>query len=159
MGLVGWRGMFHSRPFFHIYSCAFFACMSFPFCLFFENLLTSGKCLDLFTMWTFWWKVIEFSEILHPIANLNSENSANVCTIYLMIQTAPDIAFDAVQECAIFWDLGECCKMSVCLWKSASIQPRTSLPKFLWNGVSPTGVALVELVGHPVEACAALCSH
>ena len=37
----------------------------------------------------------------------------------------------------------KCCKMNAYLQNSASIQPRTSLPKFLCDGVSQTGVAPV----------------
>ena len=40
----------------------------------------------------------------------------------------------AVQRNVNLVDLEKCWKMSIWSQKSASIQPRTSLPKFLWNG-------------------------
>ena len=40
------------------------------------------------------------------------------------------LSFEAVRRCGNLVDLEKCCKMRIWLQKSASIQPRTSLPKF-----------------------------
>lgn len=54
-----------------------------------------------------WWTLlaIEFSETFASYYNLNSENSANVCTIYLMMQHAPDIAFAFLCKSVQFFEI------------------------------------------------------
>ena len=67
--------------------------------------------------------------------------------------------FGIVQKWTNIVDLKKCCEMIICLQKSASIQPRTNLPKFLRirNGPRPRPLHPEPSIPLRIRICASRC--